>query len=194
MPRGGNFLKPRRCQYNAISRYTLVEEIWVPVKGYEDVYEVSNFGEVRSLERTITPRNKKSYVIKQRSLRPGLNSMGYQTVSLCRQGKCKTFKVHALVAIAFLGPRPDKQIVRHGAKGKLNNSVQNLCYGTYKDNERDKIRDNTSPHVLPAEKILEIRKIYNDKQLTIYQLSKLYELDSSVVKRIVLNISYKHVK
>ena len=98
------------------------------------------------------------------------------------------------MAIAFLGPRPDKQIVRHGAKGKLNNSVQNLCYGTHKDNERDKIRDNTSPHVLPAEKILEIRKIYNDKQLTICQLSKLYELDSSVVKKIVLNISYKHVR
>ena len=67
MPRGGNFLKPRRCQYIAISRYALVEEIWVPVKGYEGLYEVSNFGEVRSLERTITPRNaKKSYVIEKR--------------------------------------------------------------------------------------------------------------------------------
>jgi hypothetical protein len=172
-----------------------MEEVWAPIKGYEGLYEVSNFGEVKSLERTITPRNaKKSYVIEEQLLKPGINSTGYKTVCLCRQGKCKTFKVHALVASSFLGPKPDKQIVRHGFKGKLNNSVENLSYGTFKDNEYDKIRDNTSNHVLPTEKILEMRKIYNENQLTIYQLSKLYELDPSRVRKIVLNISYKHVK
>jgi len=172
-----------------------MEEIWVPVKNYEGLYEVSNSGLVKSLKRSILPKNaKKSYVVKEKILAPGVNSQGYQTVCLCRQGERKTFKVHALVAAGFLGPRPDGQVVRHGPKGQLNNSVQNLSYGTDEDNERDKIRDNTSKHVLPAEKILEIRKIYNDKQITVYRLSKLYGLDPSTVRRIVLNISYKHVK
>ena len=172
-----------------------MEEIWVPVKGYEGLYEVSNFGQVKSLNRTITAKNgKKSYVVKGRLLKPGINSRGYLTVCLSKYGKHKTFKVHALVTTAFLGQRPNKIEVRHGIKGKLDNSVLNLSYGTHEDNERDKIRDKTSSHKFSAEEILEIRQIYCENQLNISQLSVLYAVCPSCICNIVNYKSYKHIK
>ncbi len=165
----------------------------MPIKGYEGLYEVSNLGKIRSLDKYIKPRNGKLYLKKVRVLKQCKNNQGYYTVQLCKNG-AKTFKVHTVVAYSFLGDRPKGLEVLHGVLGKEVNFVTNLKYGTRKENERDKVRDKTSNHILPAEKILEIRKIYNEGELTIYQLSKLYELDPSRIRKIVLNISYKHIK
>lgn len=172
-----------------------MEEVWKTIKGYEGLYEVSNKGQVKSLKRVVCAKNStKPYVIDQKILKQAPNNQGYQTVCLSKNGKSKTFKVHALVALAFLGKRPDKQEIRHGKKGKLNNSVSNLSYGTHEDNEKDKIRDKTSNHKLSTEKILEIRQIYRNNQLNIAQLSVLYSVDTKCIYKIVKNISYKHVK
>lgn len=51
--------------------------------------------------------------------------------------------VHVLVAAAFLGPRPDGMDIRHGPGGRLDNSPENLCYGTRKDNVQDSVTDGT---------------------------------------------------
>lgn len=54
--------------------------------------------------------------------------------------------VHQLVALAFLGPCPAGQYVLHGPGGKLDNSLDNLSYGTPADNNgRDRLRDGTLP-------------------------------------------------
>ena len=172
-----------------------MEEVWKPVKGYEGLYEVSNLGRIKSLERTTLAKNaKKSYVVKQRILKQALNNQGYPTVCLSKNGKHNTFKVHAVVAPAFLKKKPNDQVVRHGAGGQLDNSVQNLSYGTHEDNERDKIRDKTSKHKFSAEEILEIRQIYREKQLNMRQLSILYDVDAGCIYKIVNYKSYKHVK
>ena len=172
-----------------------MEEVWRPIKRYEGLYEVSNLGRVKSLERTICAKNTaKPYTIKQRILKQAPNNQGYLTVALSKEGKSRTFKVHALVASAFLGKRPDKQEVRHGKGGKLDNSVQNLSYGTHEDNERDKIRDKTSNHKFSAGEILEIRQIHHEGQLNVSQLSVLYAVDKACIHKIVNYKSYKHVK
>lgn len=172
-----------------------MEEVWKTIKGYEGLYKVSNLGRVKSLERTISPRNgKKSYVIKQRILKQAPNNQGYLTVVLCKEGSCKTFKAHTIVASAFLGEKPNQKEVRHGAGGRLDNSVQNLSYGTHEDNEKDKIRDKTSNHKFSAEKILEIRQIYRERQLSTTQLSVLYAVDRACIYKIVNYKSYKHIE
>ncbi len=68
---------------------------------------------------------------------------GYLDVTLRKEGTRKAFRVHKLVALAWIGPYPPYQQVRHGPNGKLDNSVGNLCYGTVLENSRDRARDGT---------------------------------------------------
>ena len=73
--------------------------------------------------------------------------------------------VHSVIALAWLGPRPDGAVVRHGPKGKLINSVDNLCYGSQKENIHDKHRDGTHQIADTA-----ARRILTSDQVTeIYQ-------------------------
>lgn len=108
-------------------------ERWLPVVGYEGLYEVSNQGRIRSFPRRGTPG-----VI----LRP--HQKRYLTVNLWRDGKKRTLMIHQLVAAAFLGPRPEGLLVCHGPAGCYENDVANLSYGTpAKNYGPDKHRDAT---------------------------------------------------
>lgn len=94
------------------------KEIWKPVEGFEGLYEVSNLGRVKSLS------NNKSR--KERILKPAKTKNGYLYVGLCRNGKMKYFKVHRLVATAFI-PNPEGlPEVNHKDESKSNNCVSNL--------------------------------------------------------------------
>jgi len=171
-----------------------VDETWKPVVGYEGSYEVSSLGRVRSLDRIRLSRRKKEIPVKGRMLRACKNNQGYPTVNLCKDGIGKTFKVHTLVMSAFVGPRPEGTEILHGKLGKEVNTLDNLRYDTHIENEKDKIRDGTSQHVLSDEKILEIRYLYDSEQLGITRISRLFDLDRDQVWKIVHRISYKHVE
>lgn len=99
-------------------------EIWMPVAGFDGLYEVSNYGRVKSLKRNTTRGGiMKSHVNK-----------GYEYVHLCKNGKHKNAKVHRLVAIAFI-PNPEaKPEVNHKDENKLNNHATNLEWATPKEN------------------------------------------------------------
>lgn len=101
-------------------------EIWKPVKGYEGLYEISNFGRVKSLG------NDKSR--KEKILKPIKDKGGYLYVGLCRDGKGKWFKVHRLVAEAFL-PNPEGfEQVNHKDENKSNNCSSNIEWCSHKYN------------------------------------------------------------
>lgn len=102
------------------------EEVWKPIVGYERLYEVSNTGKVRSLNYNHTG--------KIRELKPRADGGGYLLVSLCKDGKVKTHKVHSLVMAAFVGPRPEGYDVNHIDERKTNNSLKNLEYCTRREN------------------------------------------------------------
>jgi len=113
-------------------------ELWQPVRGYEGLYEVSDQGSVRSLERPITRRRKNgtSYVcvLKAKRRKLVLCKEGYLTVMLSKDSKVKLYAVHCLVAAAFIGDRPNKFDVNHKDLDKLNNCVSNLEYVTRSEN------------------------------------------------------------
>lgn len=93
-------------------------EIFVDIEGYEGLYQVSNLGRVKSLNYNHTNQEK---IIKF-----GENKDGYLLVSLCKNGKSKTCKVHRLVANAFLENLNNLPQVNHIDENKTNNIVSNL--------------------------------------------------------------------
>lgn len=106
-------------------------EEWRPVVGYEARYEVSNRGRVRvsNYRGTGTPKELKCAPC----------SLGYPRVGLGSEPQRKELHVHALVAEAFLGARPDGWHVNHRSGIKTENGVENLEYVTPKENNRHAI-------------------------------------------------------
>lgn len=102
------------------------KEYWRPILNYEDLYEVSNFGRVRSLDTYRKSKNGTVRFCKGRILKPFTNTSGYLQVDLFKNGKKKFHLVHRLVVEAFL-PNPDNlPEVNHKDENKLNNNVENL--------------------------------------------------------------------
>lgn len=110
------------------------KEIWKDVVGYEGYYQVSNLGRVRSVDRIVkgcfgSTQHKKSIILS-----PAINTAGYYSVALVRNAKSKSYRVHRLVAEAFL-PNPNSlPVINHKDENKLNNSVENLEWCTYSYN------------------------------------------------------------
>jgi NUMOD4 motif/HNH endonuclease len=121
-------------------------ERWLPVVGWEVLYEVSDLGRVRSLPRlrVTGPYGGGRRWTGGNILRPALKAVGYLCVTLCNGAVKRTTTVHSLVAEAFLGPRPDGYQVCHGPAGPLDNRLVNLSYGTRSKNcGEDRYRDGT---------------------------------------------------
>lgn len=119
------------------------EEIWKPVVGYEGLYEVSDHGRVRSLDRVIHFVDGRTQTHRGRELVGGIASNGYRMIQL-RKEKCgKSYTVHNLVLTAFEGPRPEGYVGCHYDGNKLNNRLDNLRWGTVSDNMYDSVRQGT---------------------------------------------------
>lgn len=100
-----------------------MKEIWRPIKGYETYYEVSNLGNVRSLNRIVTYSDGRKGLHKGKIMKIRKDKDGYLICSLCKNSKYSTITVHRLVAEAFI-PNPDKlPEVNHKDENKANNFV-----------------------------------------------------------------------
>ena len=110
-------------------------EIWKDYKEYEGLYQASNLGRLRSLDRWVS-KNGSMQFIKGRILKLGNHNKGYLSVGLCKNNKEKTYLVHRIIAETFI-PNPDNlPFVNHKDEDKTNNSVDNLewCDAKYNTN------------------------------------------------------------
>lgn len=115
------------------------KEKWLPVVGYEVLYEVSNLGRVRSLDRRSSDDR---CAIKGRILRQSFHTTGYLKVALwCGTGI--TRKIHILVLEAFVGPRPVHMDGCHCDGNVRNNKLSNLRWDTRKNNLADRCAHGT---------------------------------------------------
>jgi len=112
-------------------------EIWKDIPGYDGLYAANNrTGEIKSYEKSRVTGGGGIRVYPECILKP-VNSNGYLRLNLCKDGKAKAHFVHRLVAETFI-PNPDNlPYVCHKDDNPLNNCVDNLFWGTQKDNIDD---------------------------------------------------------
>ena len=111
--------------------YSLRPERWKPVSGYEGLYEVSNKGRVKSVDRYVTDKIQGYKHIRSKILKPSIYGGGYLRVRLYDKAKShRLYLIHRLVAEAFI-PNPDiLPQVNHKDETKTNNCVWNLEWCT----------------------------------------------------------------
>jgi len=116
------------------------KEVWKDVPSYEGLYQVSNLGDVKSLDRTILQKTRyntlinvtyKGKILNQESLKGN-----YRRVALSKKGNVKRFTVHRLVCLTFLNNNSNKPCVNHIDGVTSNNALSNLEWCTYSENER----------------------------------------------------------
>ena len=114
----------------------MIEE-WKDIIGYEGLYQISNFGNVKSIRFD-----------KEKLLLPQTNSKGYYFVVLCDKTKRKQMQIHQLVAIAFLNHIPCKMelVINHINFDKKDNNVSNLEIVTNRENSNRKHLKSTSKY------------------------------------------------
>lgn len=117
-----------------------MDEIWKPINNYHSLYEVSNMGRVRSLDKFSKHKEGGDQFIKGRILKHAYYSNGYCFVVLSKLGKVKQFMIHRLVAIAF-HPNPKKlPEVNHKRGIKDDNRASELEWCTHKENVSHALR------------------------------------------------------
>ena len=118
------------------------EEIWKFINGYENIFMISNFGRVKSLDRYIECKNGKMFHVKEKILKPTKDKDGYRTINLYYKQTIKACKIHRLVAEHFI-PNPNNlPEVNHKDEDKSNNYVDNLEWCDRKYNVNYYIKNN----------------------------------------------------
>ena len=141
-------------------------ENWIPVKGYEGFYEVSDHGRVKSLSRYVRCHTDSKRLHKGKILENIIPPDRYYKALLCRNGETKQVYIHTLVCEAFIGPRPKNSHCMHLDGDKKNNHISNLRYGSPSCNAAFMIDDGTVSRgvkrynaKLDEVKVREIRKL-----------------------------------
>ena len=174
------------------------EEIWKPVIGYEKLYEVSDLGRVRSVDRFVHHGLTRIKKMKGRVLKPSLVA-GYPAVSLSKNGKPTKLYVHRLVLTAFDFIEGCETLqVRHGDDTTTNCCLDNLSWGTAQDNADDRIKRDRVPmgselpqHKLVEEQIPRIRELLA-KGVYIRDVAEMFGVNPGTIHPIKVGRTWKH--
>lgn len=179
---------------------TNIQEIWRPIKNYEGLYEVSNLGNVRTLDKIIRSAIRNNNFIKRkgRDITPKYTKQGYQFVILYKEGKSKSMFIHRLVASAFLDNADFKKAVNHKDLVKSNNHVSNLEWVTYKENKSHAMENNavakgerTGGSILKEKDVLFIRSQFG--LISGKKLAKLVNISDTNIYDIWKRRTWKHI-
>nr|WP_087511402.1 NUMOD4 motif-containing HNH endonuclease [Lactiplantibacillus plantarum] len=144
----------------------MMEEVWKPVKGYEGYYEVSCFGNVRSVERYDTIGRKKHGVM----LSGCNNGNGYLSVQLAKDGCKKRKYIHRLVAESFVHRVENNNEVNHKDENTLNNRADNLewCNRKYNcnyGNHNNKLSESKGSKFVVTNNVTGAKMLFNSKDV-----------------------------
>lgn len=165
-------------------------EIWKDIDGYNGLYQVSNLGNVKSVERFRT-NGKGGYIQKSRILKTGKRN-GYLFVNLCKDGVVKTFKVHRLVANHFL-PNPEKKPeIDHINTDSTDNRVENLRWVTHKENMNNPLSRKKQSGSMQGKKYPQGKKHKQSKQIIQFTINGKFIKQWDSVMDVERELGLKH--
>jgi len=165
-------------------------EVWRDVVGYEGVYQVSNFGRVKRIK----PSNG---AVSGKVLKPGVNKNGIKNVNLCYESRPKSYTIHRLVALAFLGDPPtERHVVAHNDGNPSNNRLANLRWATPAENSFDQVKHGTQKgkhhgrkSTLTEEQVIAIRADHRPSSV----IGPEYGIHPGTVTQIRRRETYKYI-
>lgn len=170
-----------------------MKEIWRVIPCCTN-YEISNFGRVKRIIKT-SNRSYVGFILKS-----ALSIWGYVTVGLRNEGRCKTYSVHSLVMLSFVGTRPTGLQINHKDGDKTNNKLSNLEYCTVKENFEHAVKNNLTVKgerngrsKLSKFDVIELRRDYFLKKLKPSVLCERYAISASYLRKCITGKTWSHI-
>ncbi len=172
-------------------------EIWKDIPGYEGLYQASDLGRIRSLDRIVpfyTPRWKlhTTKTLRGRILKQAATP--YLGVSLSKDGVLKPLEVHRLILLTFVGPCPEGMECCHKDGNRRNNRLTNLRWDTRKNNFHDNIANGTrmygkkNPKTKLTKQMAEdMRRLWATKEYTQDEIAKMFKVGQTLISNVVRN-------
>lgn len=184
----------------AAFRATYSDEEWRPIPNFVGKYEVSSHGRVRTVPHRVMRKDGRPMLVAGRILKPSMVDGRYPNVVLSDMGEQYSYMVHSIVALVFLGPRPQSHEICHNDGNRQNCRADNLRYATRAENHADKRKHGTVPlgeasvqAKLTAEQVANIRRLSAAGCLTQRAIAEMHGITQSNVSAIVLRKSWGHI-
>jgi hypothetical protein len=178
-------------------------EKWKDVKGFENYYQVSHRGRVKSLARVVPMSDGRTYRVAEKILKSSWDGH-YFHVILSKSGKEYVRLVHRLVAEAFIGECPDGMECCHEDGDSTFNHVSNLRWDTPTGNQQDRIKHGTSNHgklsgeahpmvKIKTDDVLFIRRQFPKTHKGRERLAERFGVSEATIRDILKRRSWQHI-
>lgn len=176
-------------------------ELWKPMLNYEDLYEVSNLGRIKSVTRNNIDSIGRNVQRRSQIIKSIPKKIGYCFINVYRDGKRYKYNTHKIVALTWIPNPENKYTINHINGVKHDNRVENLEWCTVKENvhhaiatglSKRKGTDNTNA-CLDEKQVVEIRSSYIKKKGNIKKLSEKYKVSTSIISDVVNNRTYNNI-
>lgn len=177
-------------------------EIWKDIKYYEGIYQISNIGRVKRLKRSLKRKDGKMYSVKEKILKTSYDRDGYLFITLRKDEKHKGFRVHRLVAQAFISNITSKETINHLNGIKDDNRVENLEWCTRSENNKHARKNGLNEvkgercHLskVTENEVYIIKGLLKHTTLSQKEIAKIFNVDQTNISCIKNNKTWKHIK
>lgn len=167
-------------------------EIWKDIPNYDNLYQVSNMGRIKSCSKIVLRNSGKGNALKEEKIL-SLEKIksGYLRVQLSHNKSKKKYLVHRLVALVFIENVNNKKQVNHKDSVRDNNESSNLEWVTNKENQIHSVLSGNHNRKLKNDDVFLIRSLYKNGNISINKIATNYNMSIQAISNVV---NYKTFK